>query len=600
MSQRASTVHAVGFWNRDKAANNGRKTANPIRMGFGWQIALLLVIGIGLLIGVTYLEWQLLGRPAIGPQITTTPNQLPATTLQPTPSPQPANRLPVDVSLSLLRISLTVVAGIGGIVALVVAYRKQRIGEAQHQREESAARRENQKHYSERFAKASELLGSEQSAVRLAAVYALGSLADDWEAGRQTCIDVLCAYLRMPYKPLTAPPIERIVPRDYREFERDLWMPSIDDQSKLNPSEEQQVRSTIVRVIVEHLNCDADAPWFGQRFNFRGAVMESPDFTDANFCECEVDFEGAFLYGEVMFTGARFENTQFTLDSAVIGGRCSFEVCTIIDSRIDLSCDLISGGGINFSHAEVSGSIIAMFGTKFTDAELAFIGTFIHKGSRVDVGSGEFRNASIAFSRIDIDDASLAVRAGIFDKGDLYLSGLNIGKGGRVTLTGAPQEAINGTFNATNLHLNDVSIKEGFLGIRDQHFINAPLKWSGLKILGGELILTQSQLDEQSPVSFDTSLQDKKSYLTVDICSEANPPVNSSGLEIGAPDRVRVVTRSQMPGNADGTDKPDDPANSDDADNADTSEDAAWSQPQTELAYRNDDEPQPRQPEPWY
>jgi hypothetical protein len=26
-------------------------------------------------------------------------------------------------------------------------------------------------------------------------------LADDWQENRQTCVDVLCAYLRMPYKP---------------------------------------------------------------------------------------------------------------------------------------------------------------------------------------------------------------------------------------------------------------------------------------------------------------------------------------------------------------------------------------------------------------
>jgi hypothetical protein len=37
--------------------------------------------------------------------------------------------------------------------------------------------------------------------VRLAGVYAMGELADDWQAGQQACIDVLCAYLRMPYTP---------------------------------------------------------------------------------------------------------------------------------------------------------------------------------------------------------------------------------------------------------------------------------------------------------------------------------------------------------------------------------------------------------------
>jgi hypothetical protein len=53
----------------------------------------------------------------------------------------------------------------------------------------------------ERFATAADQLGSGKPAVRLAGVYAMAGLADDWEENRQTCVDVLCAYLRMPYKP---------------------------------------------------------------------------------------------------------------------------------------------------------------------------------------------------------------------------------------------------------------------------------------------------------------------------------------------------------------------------------------------------------------
>src|ERR1039457_1109126 len=56
--------------------------------------------------------------------------------------------------------------------------------------------------WNERFATAADQLGSDKpAAVRLAGVYAMGGLADDWAANRQTCVDVLCAYLRMPYEP---------------------------------------------------------------------------------------------------------------------------------------------------------------------------------------------------------------------------------------------------------------------------------------------------------------------------------------------------------------------------------------------------------------
>ena len=45
----------------------------------------------------------------------------------------------------------------------------------------------------------------------------MAGLADDWKQNRQTCVDVLCAYLRLPYDPdpgQTAPqPTERLIRR---------------------------------------------------------------------------------------------------------------------------------------------------------------------------------------------------------------------------------------------------------------------------------------------------------------------------------------------------------------------------------------------------
>jgi hypothetical protein len=86
----------------------------------------------------------------------------------------------------------------------------------------------------ERFATAADKLGSDKPpAVRLAGVYAMAGLADDWEENRQTCVDVLCAYLRMPYGPEPgdeAPAKERL---DFRA--------------------DREVRHTVMRVITEHL-----------------------------------------------------------------------------------------------------------------------------------------------------------------------------------------------------------------------------------------------------------------------------------------------------------------------------------------------------------
>src|SRR6185437_16381772 len=53
----------------------------------------------------------------------------------------------------------------------------------------------------ERFATAADKLGGDKAAIQLAGVYAMAGLADDWEENRQTCINVIGGYLRMPNGP---------------------------------------------------------------------------------------------------------------------------------------------------------------------------------------------------------------------------------------------------------------------------------------------------------------------------------------------------------------------------------------------------------------
>ena len=94
----------------------------------------------------------------------------------------------------------------------------------------------------ERFATAAGQLGSDKRPeVRLAGVYAMAGLADDWPENRQTCVDVLCGYLRMPYEPdpgKNAPGPERLAFRASRE-----------------------VRHTVIRVITAHLKEGAAKSW---------------------------------------------------------------------------------------------------------------------------------------------------------------------------------------------------------------------------------------------------------------------------------------------------------------------------------------------------
>ncbi|NRI64859.1 hypothetical protein FEZ60_04800 [Rhodococcus sp. MS16] len=96
------------------------------------------------------------------------------------------------------------IIGIGG--AAYLTYRRQHTTEMTHGHEIKTYRIDRrdatERDLRSRYTASVSQLGSESPAIRLAGVYALASLADDWHAAgdddeRQVCIDVLRAYLRM-------------------------------------------------------------------------------------------------------------------------------------------------------------------------------------------------------------------------------------------------------------------------------------------------------------------------------------------------------------------------------------------------------------------
>ena len=115
----------------------------------------------------------------------------------------------------------------------------------------------------------------------------MAGLADDWEENRQTCVDVLCAYLRMPYEPdpgQDAPEPQRLAFQAIRE-----------------------VRHTVIRVVTAHLKKDAAVSWQGLNFDFTGVVFDGGDFGGAQFSGGTVKVDGAkFSGGTVYFNGARW------------------------------------------------------------------------------------------------------------------------------------------------------------------------------------------------------------------------------------------------------------------------------------------------------
>ncbi|WP_169541978.1 pentapeptide repeat-containing protein [Nocardia jiangxiensis] len=214
--------------------------------------------------------------------------------------------------IDLTKLSLTVVAGVGGVVALVVAYRRQRDLE--------------QGRFVERFGAAAAQLGSTDVAVRIAGAYAMAGVADESRGlRRQQCIDVLCGYLRLPYNAehgasgrakfvVKAPRVDH--GRVRGETEEHI-------EYRQNDSE---VRKTIVSIIADHLRPTAEYSWSPSNFTFRGAYLEDVDFSHATFSGT-VAFSGVTFSGFTTFTGATFSGDAL-FDDVTFSGNSAFERVT--------------------------------------------------------------------------------------------------------------------------------------------------------------------------------------------------------------------------------------------------------------------------------
>ncbi|MEV6240025.1 hypothetical protein [Lentzea sp. NPDC051838] len=91
----------------------------------------------------------------------------------------------------------------GAIVALYALWlndRRRRVEEARQELESQRIEHDRSRVADERFARAVELLGHDAAQVRVGAMHALAGLAKSRPEYTQTVLDILCAYLRRPYR----------------------------------------------------------------------------------------------------------------------------------------------------------------------------------------------------------------------------------------------------------------------------------------------------------------------------------------------------------------------------------------------------------------
>lgn len=256
--------------------------------------------------------------------------------------------------IEVFKAALAVAAGLGVVVALAVNYRR-------HHIEEDQSQRDDQRLFTDRFQAAAEHLGHDQPAVRLAGVHSMARLADDRSDQRQTCIDVLCAYLRLP------PPAPARSASEQATGNESAYPPT-------TPLGEIEVRQTIVRLITQHLRIDPADPtqvsWQGQNFDFTGATFDAGtfDFSLTTFPSGRVSFDrAAFSGAKVNFSSTEFTGAIVSFDEAEFSGSpVLFYEADFTGGRVRFDKAVFSGGAVRFGAAALPKEVVSFSQAQFS------------------------------------------------------------------------------------------------------------------------------------------------------------------------------------------------------------------------------------------
>jgi Pentapeptide repeats (9 copies) len=219
----------------------------------------------------------------------------------------------------------------------------------------------------------------------------MAGLADDWEENQQTCVDVLCAYLRMSYAP---------DPGD-----------EAPEPMRLAFRADREVRHTAIRVITAHLRDGAKPSWQGLNFDFTGVVFDGGDFSRATFSGGAVSFSGAeFSGGAVSFSGARFSGGAVSfVDARFSGGTVSFPSAEFSGGEVSFTSAEFSGGNVSFSGAEFSGGEVYFQGGRFSGSTVSFSGAEFSSGTVYFQGV-RFSGGTVSFYRAEFSGGTLSFR----------------------------------------------------------------------------------------------------------------------------------------------------------------------------------------------
>lgn len=276
-------------------------------------------------------------------------------------------------------VTLVGIIGLGG--AAFLAYRKQISTEATHLLDEATHRLEQSSGLRNRYTTGAEQLGHDSAAIRLAGVYALASLADDWHAfgnddERQVCVDLLCAYLRSA-RPTLSPESEPAKPVGRTLAGHPRLRPTPRQPPALSEGrEEQHVRTAIINSIAARTS--EGGSWTSCLFNLTGANLRGASMPACNL------------------PGANLRGAQLT----------NAELRGAVMPDVDLSASILIDA--DMSHAYLTGAIL--FDSNMSDADLS--GANLINADLADalLASADLTGAHLEFTTLigaDLTEASL-------------------------------------------------------------------------------------------------------------------------------------------------------------------------------------------------
>ncbi|MBG0560738.1 pentapeptide repeat-containing protein [Actinoplanes aureus] len=295
------------------------------------------------------------------------------------------------LQIEALKYALGFSAAAGAAAALLLAVRRQKLSERAHQlelqkqdhelrkqehverhaerlRELELRRQEHseddaaERRVTELYTKAIEQLGHTDAAVRLGGLYALERLAQNNPRQRQTIVNVMCAYLRMPYTPPAEGDSAVTSPSATAELPLPTLRPSAEGR---DPHQELQVRLTAQRILTTHL-CRPDdaipelAPkyaadprqsfWPGIDLDLTGAHLIGWNLTRGSVRNAQ--FSNATFSGNASFGGVTFSGDA-SFDEVTFSGDAKFDGATLFSGNASFNGVTFSGDagfdGVTFS-----------------------------------------------------------------------------------------------------------------------------------------------------------------------------------------------------------------------------------------------------------